>query len=84
MQQVGTIRMVGSHTDMTERKDATAALQESQRMLATLMDNLPGMAYRCHNDRRWTMEICQRRQCGADGIPTGDADRPTSSLPTGI
>lgn len=51
------IRLVGSHTDITDRKEATAALQESQRMLATLMDNLPGMAYRCSNDRFWTMEF---------------------------
>jgi PAS domain S-box-containing protein len=64
-----TIRMVGSHTDMTERKDATAALQESQRMLATLMDNLPGMAYRCHNDRRWTMEFVSEGSAALTGYP---------------
>ena len=32
-------------------------LRESQRALATLMSNLPGMAYRCRNDRDWTMEF---------------------------
>lgn len=36
---------------------AEAALQESQRKLATLMRNLPGMAYRCLNDCDWTMEF---------------------------
>ncbi len=30
-------------------------LAASQRMLATLFSNLPGMAYRCQNDRDWTM-----------------------------
>ncbi|MEO1393811.1 MAG: ammonium transporter [Cyanobacteria bacterium J06634_5] len=33
----------------------TAVLAESQRTLATLMRNLPGMAYRCLNDPHWTM-----------------------------
>lgn len=32
-------------------------LRESQRTLATLMDNLPGMAYRCRNDSQWTMDF---------------------------
>lgn len=32
-------------------------LNESQRMLYTLFSNLPGMAYRCKNDKDWTMEM---------------------------
>ena len=36
---------------------AEAALRESQRRLATLMSNLPGMAYRCLNDANWTMQF---------------------------
>ena len=37
------------------RAAAETALQESQRALATLMSNLPGAAYRCRNDRDWSM-----------------------------
>ncbi len=37
--------------------ERTAALQESQRTLATLMNNLPGAAYRCRNDPDWTTEF---------------------------
>ncbi len=40
-----------------ERKRAEQELCESQRKLFTLMSNLPGMAYRCANDERWTMEF---------------------------
>ena len=40
-----------------ERKRAEQELRESQRKLFTLMSNLPGMAYRCANDERWTMEF---------------------------
>jgi PAS domain S-box-containing protein len=40
-----------------ERARSEAALSESQRALSTLMNNLPGMAYRCKNTRQWTMEF---------------------------
>jgi len=43
--------------DVTELKLAERALKESRRQLATLLGNLPGMAYRCRNDRRWTMDF---------------------------
>jgi two-component system sensor histidine kinase/response regulator len=43
--------------DITARKRAEEALIENQRMLSTLMGNLPGMAYRCRNDADWTIEF---------------------------
>lgn len=43
--------------DITERKRTEEQLRESQRALATLMGNLPGMAYRSTNDPGWTMEF---------------------------
>jgi len=46
-----------SYVDATEVKRAEQALKESERRLSTLMGNLPGMAYRCLNDRHWTMEF---------------------------
>lgn len=43
------------NAENAERRRTEVALGEKERMLATLMDNLPGMVYRCLNDERWTM-----------------------------
>ncbi len=43
--------------DITERKRTEEALQENQRMLTTLLSNLPGMVYRCENNLDWTMKF---------------------------
>lgn len=41
--------------DISVRIKTDEALKESQRMLSVLMSNLPGMAYRCNNDKNYTM-----------------------------
>jgi PAS domain S-box-containing protein len=43
--------------EVAERRMTEESLQDMQRRLTTLMGNLPGMAYRCRNDRHWTMEF---------------------------
>lgn len=43
--------------DITEHKRAERALTESERRLATLLANLPGIAYRCANDPNWSMKF---------------------------
>lgn len=47
----------GTVEDITEQHRIQSALDENQRRLSTLMANLPGLAYRCRNDERWTMEL---------------------------
>ncbi len=42
-------------SDVTVRKLARERLAESERSKAMVLANLPGMAYRCENDREWTM-----------------------------
>ena len=42
------------------RKNTREALRESERRLTTLMENLPGMAYRCGNRRNWPMEFVSK------------------------
>ncbi len=49
--------ILSSGEDITERRRAEEASRESERRLSTLMANLPGMAYRCRNDARWTMHF---------------------------
>lgn len=49
--------VISASTDVTARVRDREALLESERRLATLLDNLPGFAYRCINDDRWTMEF---------------------------
>jgi PAS domain S-box-containing protein len=39
---------------VSERR-TESALAESERVLSTLMSNLPGMVYRCRNERGWPM-----------------------------
>lgn len=39
-------------------EEGEVSTRESQRQLAALMGNLPGMAYRCRIDRKWTMVFC--------------------------
>ena len=41
--------------DINERTIAKEALEESERSKSVLLSNLPGMAYRCLYDRKWTL-----------------------------
>ncbi|MBT2772605.1 EAL domain-containing protein [Halomonas sp. ISL-60] len=38
-------------------RKSEAVARESERRLDTLLNHLPGMAYRCLNDRNWTMQV---------------------------
>jgi len=49
------IGTTGFSRDITKRKKIEEALKESERSKAVLLSNLPGVAYRCINDKNWTM-----------------------------
>lgn len=54
------IRIYGAIQDISESRFAQAELRESQRMLAGLMANLPGMAYRAHNAPDWPLTFASQ------------------------
>lgn len=43
--------------DITDKIITENNLQESERSMAMLLSNLPGMAYRCNYDRKWTIQF---------------------------
>lgn len=43
--------------NMIAKEQSEEQLLESQRAMAALLDNLPGFAYRCENDKNWTMNF---------------------------
>lgn len=58
--------------DVGERRRAEEAARESERRLATLIDNVPGMVYRCLNDPQWTMEFMSAGCRALTGYPPED------------
>ena len=46
--------------DISKEKERENQLREGRRLLASLMDSLPGMAYRCKLDADWTMEFVSK------------------------
>ncbi|NLH16355.1 MAG: PAS domain S-box protein [Phycisphaerae bacterium] len=65
-------RMVAMFLEVTERKRAEQVIRESQRRLSTLMSNLPGIAYRCSNNRDWTMDFISEGCMALTGYPSSD------------
>ena len=66
------VRMIGTVSDITERKEAEHALHVQQRTLDTLMSNLPGMVYRCRNDPQWTVEFASQGSIELTGYTPED------------
>ncbi|MFP4600343.1 MAG: PAS domain-containing protein [Persicimonas sp.] len=60
--------LVGAMVDITKRKCAERELHENRRRLKTLIENLPGMAYRCLNEPNWPFEFVSGSEfvCGYD------------------
>lgn len=62
--------------DVTGRVEAERALAAQRRQLATLLANLPGMAYRCQNVPLWPMDFVSEGSRALTGYAPDDLTRP--------
>ena len=62
------LRVIGIISDISELKQATQDLRESERRLSTLMSNLPGMVYRSQNNVERSMDFVSEGSTTLTGI----------------
>lgn len=58
--------------DLSDIKSVHDKLQESERKYENLIDNLPGMVFRCKNDKKWTMMIASQGCLELTGYNSND------------
>lgn len=58
--------------DITDQKQLHLALHHSEERYRSLVANLPGVVYRCHNDAHWTMEFLSEAIQDLCGYPATD------------
>ncbi len=66
------LMMYGTHTDISVQKQTEAELKESRDQFASLVDNIPGVTYRCLNDADWTMIYMSSEIDRITGYPISD------------
>lgn len=65
-------KLVNSINKAIERKISAEEIEESRRKFETLIQNIPGMVYRCKNDRDWTMEFISNNAITLTGYKPGE------------
>ena len=63
---------IGLVTDITDRVGREASLLAQHRSLSGILDDLPGMVFRCRNDPDWTMEYVSRGSVALTGYRPGE------------
>ncbi len=63
---------VGLVTEITDRVGREASLLAQHRTLSGILDDLPGMVFRCRNDPDWTMEYVSGGSLSLTGYRPGE------------
>jgi len=66
------IQMIEYSLDITERKEAEEALQQSEERIRSMVDNIPGVVYRCLLDTDWTMLFVSDEIENLTGYPAAE------------
>ena len=73
----GTPLFVGTFTDISQRRSMEQELRRSEAQFRSLIDNIPGVTFRCGYDKRWPMQFVSDSVLQLTGWPAEDfmADR---------
>jgi PAS domain S-box-containing protein len=61
--------VIEQHALTAKLQHSVSQLHESQRQISAMLNNLPGLAYRCRNDPQWTMEFLSEGCFALTGYP---------------
>ena len=62
--------VIGTMTDIQRNKEAEASVVANRRAANSLLSHIPGMVYRCRNDRSWTFEFVNEGCVDVTGYDT--------------
>ncbi|EPG66040.1 MHYT domain-containing protein [Leptospira wolffii] len=71
---------VGFVTDISERKMIETALKQSEQQVRSLIENIPGITYRCLPNKDWKMLFMSDASESVTGYSVADFARPDSEL----